>query len=120
MTLLPADRRSVGVERRDGSQSDALIDDYIASDPAGFADDDAGSVVDEETGLNFRSGVDIDAALGVGVFAHDAGNDGHSLNVQIVRNAVNGGRLHKRITENHLREVQRRRIAVVAGVDVFH
>ena len=55
----------------------ALVKLDVGADVAGFADDDAGAVVDEEAGADARAGVDVDAGLGVGRLGHHARDERH-------------------------------------------
>src|SRR5690606_28775931 len=51
-----------------GPEGHALIDATVIADLRRLADDDAGSVIDEERLANCRAGVNVDAGSGVRLF----------------------------------------------------
>ena len=58
------------------AQGDALIQFDIVADGAGFTDDDACAVIDEEAVPDLGAGMDVDAGFPVCDFAHHAREDG--------------------------------------------
>ena len=70
----------VGWERF-GAKCDALVEFDVSADHGGFADDDAGGVVDEESLAYFGARVDVDAGPSVAVLRHDPGDKGNAEGV---------------------------------------
>ena len=54
------------------AQGDALIDGDVAAHDGGFADDNTGSVVDEQAAAQERARMDIDASEKAGELRNDA------------------------------------------------
>ena len=58
---------ALGVGRKAlGAQRHGLIDAYAPAQARGFADDDAGAVVDEAARADLRAGMDVDAGFAMG------------------------------------------------------
>src|SRR4051812_27515658 len=88
--------RAPGAER---AQGDPLIHLDSTAEHRGFADHDAGAVVEKKTFPDFGTGVNVHAGQAVRVLGDDARNDGNALLVQHVSDAVRGDRFHDRIAE---------------------
>lgn len=67
-----------------GAEGDALIDFDVGANDGGFADYDAGAVVDEEVISDCGAGVNVNASAAVGVFCHDARDVGYAEGVDFV------------------------------------
>ena len=70
----------VGWERF-GAKCDALVEFDVPAYYGGFADDDAGGVVDEEAFAYFGAGVNVDAGPSVAVLRHNPRNKGNAEGV---------------------------------------
>lgn len=92
---------------RQAAQGDALINLDPLADLGGLADDDAGSVVDEEVLADGGAGVDVNAGETVGVLGHDAGNEGHLQQVQLMCQAVDHDGVETGVGEDDLVGVER-------------
>ena len=88
--------------RRERAQRDALVELHMVADHGRFANDDAGAMVDEEILADLRAGVDVDAGAGMRVFSHDARNEGHAFQIQLVRHAIDVDGEQPGIAENDL------------------
>ncbi len=102
----------------EGTQRDALIELDALSDDGGFADDDAGAVVDEEIIADGGAGVDVDAGEVVGVFGHDARDQRHLGFVEFVGDAVHADGEEAGIGEDDFIGVGGGGVAVKGGLDV--
>ncbi len=101
------------------AERDALVEFHVASDHGGLADHDARAVVNEEMLADRRAGMDVDARLRVGVFAHDARDDRHLQLVELVGEAVHrGDGVEAGIGHHHLHAARRGGITLVGGCDV--
>ena len=89
------------------------------ADVAGFADDDAGAVVDEEAGADAGAGMDVDAGLGVGMLGHHARDQRYAEQQDLMGDAVNGDRLEAGIAEDDLVVALGGRVALEGGLDVL-
>ena len=101
-----------------GAQGDALVEFDVPAYYGGFADDDAGGVVDEEAFAYFGAGVDVDAGPSVAVLRHDPGDKGNAEGVELVGQALDGDGLKARIAEDHFLLGEAGGVAVVGGLDV--
>ena len=90
----------------------------MLADLGGFADHDAGAVVDEEVVADLRAGVDVDAGAAVGPLGHHAGNERDVELVELVGQAIDGDRFQAGVAEDHFVERLAGRVAVVGGLDV--
>src|SRR5205085_7011175 len=100
------------------AEGDALVDLDALADGAGFADDDAGAVIDEEVVADGGAGVDVDAGEVVGVFGHDAGDEGDLLFVEFVGDAVDANGEKAGVGEDDFVGVAGGGVAVEGGLDV--
>ena len=88
------------------------------ADGGGFADDDAGAVVDEEMRADARAGMEIAAGAFVGIFGEHARQQRNAEPVKLVRETLHGDREHAGVGEDDLLEAAGGGIAAVGGVDV--
>ena len=86
----------------EGAEGDALVNLDLVAEHGGLADDHAGAMVDEEAVADGGAGVDVDAGDGVGVLAHDAGDQRHLGLVQQMGQALDGDRLEAGIGDDDL------------------
>ncbi len=101
------------------AQRDSLIDLDVIADFAGFPDYDTRTVIDEEVIADFCTGVDIDAGLFVGPFAHHAWNEGNLESVQFVGDPVDGDCFEAWKAEHDFIAIGHAGIAGVGGVHVL-
>ena len=71
--------------RGERAQGDTLVDLHVVANDAGLANHDASPVIDEERLAHRGAGVDVDAGSTVCELAHDARDERHLANVQLVR-----------------------------------
>jgi hypothetical protein len=70
---------SVGIDAEAfGAEGDRLVEAHPIADDRGFADDHAGTVIDEEAVADACARVDVDAGGGVGEFGDDARQQRHA------------------------------------------
>ena len=112
------DVAGIGIGNADGAERDALIHLDAFADNGRFADDDAGSVIDEETLADLCAGVDVDAGAVVYVFAHHAGEDGDAALMEDVRESVDGEGTEAGIGQDDFGGTFGGRIAFVCGSQV--
>ena len=74
----------------EGAQGNALVDLHMVTDGGGFADDNAGAVVNEEVLSDGCAGVDVDTGDGMGMLRHDSGQHGNAHGVQNMGQTVDG------------------------------
>ena len=99
MALFAAELLALAGGKR--AKGNALINFYIVADLGGFADHDAGTVVDEKVSANGCAGVDINAGFAVGVLGHNTGNKGDLHLVQHMGIAIHKNGIQAGIRENH-------------------
>ena len=119
VSLLPSPDRPIAAERGFRPERDPLIDLDVVPDAAGFADNDSGPVIDEESLADHRAGVDVDTRMRVGSLGHDPGDDRNLLLVEVVSDAVGGDRLDAGVAQDDLVERGRSGVAVVGGLDIL-
>ena len=95
-----------------------MIDGAVVADLGGLADDDAGAVVDEEVLADGGAGVDVDAGETVGVLGHDARDEGHLQQVQLMCQAVDHDGVETGVGEDNFVGVERCRVAHKGGFHV--
>ena len=71
-----------------GSEGDSLIELHMVAEDAGGTDDNAGAVVDGEVTADGGGRVYVDARLAMGQLGDDAGDEGHTQEVELVCYAV--------------------------------
>ena len=96
----------------------ALIDFDVVSDFGCLADDDARAVVDKEILADRRARVDVDTRQAVGVLCHDARNQRHAEQKQLVRNTRCQDREKPGIGADDFVLVVRRGVAVIRRLDI--
>lgn len=101
------------------SEGDALVDFDIFSDHAGFADDDARAVVNEEGGADLRSRVNINPRLGVGVFGQDPGDEGNFFTVEDMGDPMCHDGEKARITHHDFHIRLGSRVSCIGGFDIL-
>src|SRR5208282_3443319 len=89
-----------------------LIKTHALADARGFADDDAGSVIDEKAFVDFGAGMDVDSRLRMGDFADNPGQHRRAEQIELMGEAMpyDGG--DARIAEDDLIKATRGGIAV--------
>ena len=95
----------------ESSKRYAVVELDAFADHAGFADDDSGSVVDEEVSSDLRAGVNVDAGVLLGGFGHDSGHDALVQLVAGVCDSVSREREDGREGRDDLAVTRRRWIA---------
>ena len=100
------------------SQGHGVIQFYPRPDPAGFAHDHAGAVIDEKMRADFRAGMNIDAGAGMGPFRHEPRDQRHFFFVKKMRHSLDRDRFNRRIRDDDFLVTRCRRIAFVSGVDI--
>ncbi len=119
MTANMFDGMAVGVQGETlGTQGHSLVDFDAVADDTRFANDHASGVVDEKAATNACAGMEVDAGLGVGPFAHDAGDHGNLKSVEFMCEAVGGNREQAGIGELDLGVGERSGISIVCGCNV--
>ena len=77
VTFHPFDRIAVLIEfERFRPEGDVLIKFHVVPDPRGFADHDAGAVVDEEMRTDLGPGVEVGAGAFMRILGEHAGQQG--------------------------------------------
>lgn len=116
MALYVFDGIAVFVERETfRTQCDTLVDFDTFSDFCRFADDHAGSVVNEEAAIDGGSGVDVDSRLGMSPFIHNTRDDWHIESVQFMGDTMGGDCQHAGVRQLDFGVAECRRVAVVGG-----
>lgn len=101
-----------------GTEGDAVVEFDMVANAAGFADDDAGAVVDEEVGAETGSRMNINAGAAVGPFGHDTGEKGNSRTIEAVGGTLDGDGLDRGIGENDFLQAGRGGVAFVGGFEI--
>ena len=104
--------RSDWPPRVERAQGHALVKLHVLADQAGFADHDAGAVIDEEIVADRGPGVDVDAGEIVCVFGHDPRDQRHLLLVQFMGDAVDADGKQAGIGKNDFVGVSGGRVAI--------
>ena len=113
MPFAPFDDRPASVLREaQSAQRHTLVKLYARADDGGLTDHHARAVVDEERRADGRAWIDVDSRNGMGVFAHDARNEGNLRRVQFMGDAMDADRLEARIRQDNLVQRLGGRIAV--------
>ena len=113
------DKVAVGVGlEREGPERDALIDLDAAADLTGFADHDAGAMINEKMVADRCAGMDVDAGAGVRPLRHHPGNQRHLQPVQDMGEPMDRHRFEAGIAEDDLVEGPYGGVAVVGRLDV--
>ena len=122
MALVAFDDLAAGVFREGKrTESDPLINLHAGTDFGGFADHDAGSVVNENTAPQTRSGVNVDSGDTVCILAQHTGNQRHFLLIQAMRNTLDCDRFDSGVAQDDFIQCFRRGIAVECRLNVkFH
>jgi len=102
----------------ESAECDALVDLDVFADDRGFADDDAGAVIDEEEFVDGGAGVDVDAGDAVGVFGHDAGDEGDLEAMEFVGDAEDGDREEAGVGEDDFIGIGGGGVAVEGGLNI--
>ncbi len=119
VTLFAADDFSVFVlGKAQRAECDPLIDFDVAVDDAGFADDDAGSVVDEERRADLGTGVNIDSGVGMRPLRHHTRDVGDVGFVEFVGETVDGDCFQAGIAEDDFVGPFGCRVTIESSLDV--
>ena len=121
MAQPPLDQRArlVGGEAA-RAERHGLVQAHSLADHAGLADDDAGTVVDEEAAADLRPGMDIDAGERMGDLADGAREEPGAELVQRVRQPMVDDRRHSGIDQQDLGVAGRGGIAGIGGAEVAY
>ncbi len=101
-----------------GTKGYALVDFYVVADYAGFAYYNTSSVVNKETFANFCAWVYVYSGLTMGMFTHDAGDDGDSGLAEEVGYAVGCDGFQAGVGNNYLFRGLCGRVANVGSLNV--
>ena len=82
--------KSLTASCRECAQRNALINLHVLADDRGFANDDAGAVIDKEVLADGCARVDVDTRFGMGVFGHESRENRNMQKVEFMGDAVNG------------------------------
>ena len=96
-------------------QADALEDTDVITQDAGLADDGTRPVVYREMMSDARTGMDVDARLGMCQLRNDAWNIRHAFEKQLMGNPVIANGAEPGIAEDDFAQVLGRRVAIVGG-----
>lgn len=114
------DRVSILVFREThGSERDALIEFNALADDRRFANHDASSVVNEESGTYRSPGMNVDSRLGVSMLRHNAWNQRHVLRIELVGDPVDHNGLEPWVTHDHLHNGASSRVTLVRRDNVL-
>src|SRR5690606_9019094 len=100
------------------AEGDALVGFYVMADAGGFADDDAGAVVDEEVGADLGAGVDVGAGAFVGILGEHPGQQRDLEVVEEMGDALQRDHQHAGVGEDDFLDAARGRVAAVGGLHV--
>ena len=113
------DRVAVGIElERFCAEGDALVHFHMGADARGFANDDAGAVVDEKVRADLRAGMNVGAGALVGVFRKHARQERYAELVHHMGQALERDDQDARIGEDDFLDAARGGVAMVGGGDV--
>ena len=101
-----------------GAQGDGLIKPHAPADDRRFADDDAGSVIDEKAFADLGAGMNIDASLRMGDLGDDPRQHRDAQPVKLMREAMTNDRRDARIAKHDLVVAFGGRIPLEGGADV--
>lgn len=119
MPRLPFDERTALVNRETlRAERHGLVETHTLADDGGLADYDSSSMIDEESGADLRTGMNIDSRLRMREFGDNSCNDGRTENVQRVRHAMMNDRPHARKTKDDFFRALRGRIAFVSSANI--
>jgi len=100
------------------AQRHALIHLDPVADGGCLTDDNTGTVVNEEAFADLRAGMDVDTGALVGIFAHDAGDNGDALLIEHMGKAVDGDGLDEGIGQQNFLAVAHGGVSLKGGTDV--
>ena len=95
-----------------------LIQAHAGADDRGFADNDAGAMVDEEARADRRAGVDVDPSTLVGELGNHARDDRRTQIVQLVRDTMMQAGDRAGVADEDFVGAARGGIAQKSGLDV--
>ena len=95
-----------------------LVEFNMVADTAGFAYDNAGTMVNKKVRTNMRAGVNIDARNLVGVFGHHAGNQRQVQFKEAVRQTKNTNRLKGGVGQHYLFPRTRGGVAFIRRLNI--
>src|ERR1019366_3830622 len=100
------------------AKRDPLVETHVLADDARLANDDSGTVVDEEPSADLRSRVDVNPGRCVGELGNDARDERYAEDVKLVRNSMVGDGGHPGVREDRFVGAGRRRVSLVrrAGI----
>ena len=112
-------RVAFALRRRRPAQRHAVVKGHVVADFGGFADDDAGRVVDEQVFADSRGGVNVDARQKTPERGQNARRRAEIPFPQAMRQTVRQNRVKSRIAQKHFDFRTRGGIAPQHGVGVF-
>src|SRR5207248_2243966 len=101
------------------AEGDSLVEQDVVADFGGFADDDAGAVIDEEAPAYGGAGVNLDSGEESADLGDDAGNERHAPDIELMREAVSQNGMEPRVTEKDLEHAFGCRVLPEDRVDLF-
>ena len=111
-------RTVFGFAKTSRTERDTLIESHIATNDAGFANDNSRAVVDGKGFANLCSRVNVDACLSVRQFADDARQNGNFGAEQGIRHTIVQNGFHRRVAQNDFRKTRRSGVAFKDGFDI--
>ena len=100
------------------TEGHTLVEGAVVPDLGGLADDDAHTVVDEQTLADGRTGVDLNTRCRASKLADGTGREIVLRQVELVRHAVGENGVYARIQEQDLHITARSGVALTDGVNV--
>ena len=116
MAFLPA--QLLARRERLRHQAYPLVHLHVAADDGGLADNGAGAVVHEEMRADLRAWMEIHAGAGMGPLGHDSGDEGDFLEIELMRQPLDGDGFNARISDDHFLFAEGSRVAVVGRLRV--
>ncbi len=101
-----------------GPQGDGLINTYSFTDDGGFTNDHAGSVIDKESVINLRTGMNIDSGLAMRLFRDDARQQRKVELMQLMGQPIVHHRMNSRVAEQHIIHAARGGVTLISGEDI--
>ena len=83
------------------AEGDAVVELHTVSDDAGFADNHAGTVIDEKMRADFCSGMNIDSRATVSPLGHHAREKGNLCDVEQMSHPLDGNRFEAGIGQDN-------------------
>lgn len=101
-----------------GAEGDTLVELDITPDDTCLANDDTRTVVNREILTDVGTGVDVDTCLGVSKLGHEARDEGHAHETELVSDTIVGEATDDGVAGDDLCMTVRRRVTVVSRYDI--